>query len=363
MKKILISLIAIIILTGCATVFTGSTDKVSIYSYPEGAKVHIDGYYKGKTPCTINLERDYATKYARIEHPPYIDTIIKLNKSFNEIALLNLLTFGLDLGTFLFIDIITGNIIEYNPDIYSVNAVNYVDTTRRENIPINTDNEVPKNVSGFGTGFVVSNNGYVATNYHVIENATYLELYFPNDSNIFTRYTAKLIAQDLSNDLAILKIQDDNNINWNIPYKFELDYSTGEDVFTIGYPDPQLLGIDYKLTDGIINSLSGVLSNRSIMQISTSLQPGNSGGPLFNSDGNIVGITSSTINNEYFYSRTGAIAQNINYAVKIDYLNVLAKEFNFYNQVSSNSFIETVDELKHKANILKNYVCCILTYK
>jgi S1-C subfamily serine protease len=64
--------------------------------------------------------------------------------------------------------------------------------------------------------------------------------------------------------------------------------SVGEEVYTIGYPQPDIMGTEPKLTTGIINALSGIDNDNTHTQISVQIQPGNSGGPLFNSNGNVV---------------------------------------------------------------------------
>ena len=90
----------------------------------------------------------------------------------------------------------------------------------------------------------------------------------------------------------------------------------GEDVFTIGYPMNSVMGNNYKVTNGIISSLSGMSDDIRYMQISVPLQPGNSGGPLFNKNGNIMGITSAKLNGKAI----GTSIENVSYAIKAIYL-------------------------------------------
>lgn len=178
-----------------------------------------------------------------------------------------------------------------------------------------------------GTGFLISENGYVVTNYHVVEDASKIELYFPSDTSV-TKYIASVISSDKTNDIAILKIDDSRFVSpGNIPFNITDDYNIGEKVYTIGYPQPDIMGTSYKYTSGEINSLSGMENDITLMQITTPIQPGNSGGPLFNQDGNIVGITTSTLNPFYTAKYSGTIPQNVNYAVKSDYLKPLIKQY------------------------------------
>ena len=162
---------------------------------------------------------------------------------------------------------------------------------------------------GSGTGFLLNNNGYVATNYHVIKGAKKIEVY--NCDTI--GFVAKTILIDSINDLAIIKI--DKKFKQNIPYKLEQNCNTGEKVFAIGFPEISTLGFNYKVTDGIISSQTGIKDNETSFQTTASIQHGNSGGPLFNEYGNIVGINSGGVPS----------LSNVFYAVKIKYLRTLIK--------------------------------------
>ena len=92
---------------------------------------------------------------------------------------------------------------------------------------------------------------------------------------------------------------------------------TGSEVFALGYPMADVMGDEVKFTDGKISSRSGIQGDIRVYQISVPIQPGNSGGPLFDMNGNIVGITSSGLNRDYFKS------ENVNYAIKASYLKTL----------------------------------------
>jgi S1-C subfamily serine protease len=93
------------------------------------------------------------------------------------------------------------------------------------------------------------------------------------------------------------------------------------------------------------------------MQISVPIQPGNSGGALFNSKGNIVGITTSSLNSIFMAKYKGNIPQNVNYAVKTEYLKVLTKSV----YLDGKNIVKDMS-LKDKAKIIKNYICLIKTY-
>ena len=104
----------------------------------------------------------------------------------------------------------------------------------------------------------------------------------------------------------------------SIPYVFSSTVKdVGSEVFALGYPIANIMGDEIKFTDGKISSKTGIEGDITLYQISVPIQPGNSGGPLFDNKGNLVGITSSALNKEYFNS------ENVNYAIKTTYLKNL----------------------------------------
>ena len=176
-----------------------------------------------------------------------------------------------------------------------------------------------------GTGFLISTKGYIATNQHVIEGKSKITIL---GGGLEKEVSAEVLVSDSTNDIAILKITDSSWIAGGVlPYKFRESGAVklGEDVFTMGYPLGQILGKNVKLTRGTISSLSGIQDDPRIYQTTTEIQPGNSGGPLVDSSGNIVGIVVATLNPSFMIKYTGSLPQNINFAIKIDYLISLAR--------------------------------------
>jgi S1-C subfamily serine protease len=212
-------------------------------------------------------------------------------------------------------------------------------------------------VKATGSGFVVSKDGVIATNAHVVENADRIEIHLNTEFGSKT-YAATILLKDESNDVAILKIDDDEFKGFNsLPYSILQTTEIGEDVFTIGYPLNSLMGDNYKVTNGIVSSNSGLKDDVRFIQITTPIQPGNSGGPLFNKDGNIVGLTTSKLNER----AVGTSVENVNYAIKATYLiniyNMLPKK----EELSTNTSLSGKD-LKDQVKVLKNYVCLIKIY-
>ena len=97
------------------------------------------------------------------------------------------------------------------------------------------------------------------------------------------------------------------------------DVKEGTSVYTVGYPMPSELGSRAKISEGIVNSQTGIEDDIRMFQMSVPIQPGNSGGPLLNSQGQVVGVVTSTLNNRYFLVKKGVVPQNVNFAVKINY--------------------------------------------
>ncbi len=222
-------------------------------------------------------------------------------------------------------------------------------------ITLDPNREINKEKGG-GTGFLISEDGYVVTNYHVVEDARKIELLFPTDSSS-TKYTATVISSDKTNDIALLKIDSGFVSPATIPYTFSDEYDISDEVFTIGYPQPDIMGSAYKYTKGEISSLSGIENNITMMQITTPIQPGNSGGALFNKNGDIIGITTSTLNPFYMARYQGNIPQNVNYAVKSDYAKPLVKQ---YLSKQPNTLADK--PLAEQIKILSKFTCLIRVY-
>jgi S1-C subfamily serine protease len=128
-------------------------------------------------------------------------------------------------------------------------------------------------------------------------------------------YKAKIIKTDSANDIAILKTE-----GQFVPLSIGAANQSriGDDVFTIGFPAPLIQGFAPKPTKGSINAASGLQDDPRFFQISIPVQPGNSGGPLVDERGNVVGIVTSTLSPAIALSE-GFIPQNVNYAIKARY--------------------------------------------
>jgi S1-C subfamily serine protease len=160
-----------------------------------------------------------------------------------------------------------------------------------------------------GTGFVVSNNGHVVTNQHVVDGCGDIQGNLSGEAPVKLR----LVSSDETNDLALLQAPS--------PFKEiaiirDKAIHSGDSVVAIGYPFHGLLTSDFTVTTGIVSSLSGILNDTRYLQISAAVQPGNSGGPLLDSGGEIVGMVAAKLNALKFVKATGNIPENINFAIK-----------------------------------------------
>jgi S1-C subfamily serine protease len=136
-----------------------------------------------------------------------------------------------------------------------------------------------------GTGFAITKDGYVLTSFHVIQDAK--QIYISNESS--GQFQAEVVYADKSLDLAMLKVKEDSFPGFKeIPFAIKKSISDpGEKVFTLGFPREDLV-----FGDGSISSYTGYEGDTTAYQISIPVNPGNSGGPLFDNQGNLIGIIS-----------------------------------------------------------------------
>jgi S1-C subfamily serine protease len=188
--------------------------------------------------------------------------------------------------------------------------LNVVDLEEDLNKPIKRGAEVTP--SG-GTGFLISSQGYIVTNSHVISNSKKITVRGV-EGDLNKKYPAKLVADDKTNDIAVLQIDLSGLKIDTLPYSIRsLGVETGEEIFVLGYPLKKIMGEEVKLTDGIVSSKSGYQGSSSTYQVSAGVQPGNSGSPLFDKKGNLIGIINGKLEH----------TESVNYAVKITYLKAL----------------------------------------
>lgn len=165
-----------------------------------------------------------------------------------------------------------------------------------------------------GTGFFISNNGYIVTNHHVISGAGKISIR-DYRGNI---HPAQVVSFDAANDLAVLKIEASGTSS--LPIARSNIALKGERVFTLGFPNIETQGLESKLTDGIISSLTGFQGEPNRFQISVPIQPGSSGGPLINARGQAIGVIVAKLGATASTNASALIPENVSYAIKSNYL-------------------------------------------
>ena len=237
-----------------------------------------------------------------------------------------------------------------NWSIFQIESLNEAGTSISY-VCILSDTTIETKVSkASGSGFFISVDGMIATNSHLVQGSKEIEITFTNETGS-NKYKAIVFSNNKYTDVAILKIVDNKFKSLKaLPYGIETNAEVGEKVFTIGFPLNTVMGDNYKVTDGIISSTTGIGDDKKYFQISTPIQPGNSGGPLFNQDGNVVGITTATLNSKALNIQT----QNVNYAIKAIYLlsNIDKVQLKPKTTLAHKPMFEQI-------KILKNYVCLI----
>ncbi|MCE3260104.1 MAG: trypsin-like serine protease with C-terminal domain [Bacteroidetes bacterium] len=147
---------------------------------------------------------------------------------------------------------------------------------------------VPANIEG--SAFALNNDGYILTSYHIVNGSDSVFV----QNNTMERTVAKVVLTDPKLDLAVLKIENKEiTKNWQVPFSFnEKATDIGEKVFTLGYPRKDMV-----YGEGALSSLSGFSNDTSMYQISIPVNPGNSGGPLLDEQGNVIGVIRGKITN------------------------------------------------------------------
>ncbi|MBC7389843.1 MAG: trypsin-like peptidase domain-containing protein [Opitutaceae bacterium] len=188
-----------------------------------------------------------------------------------------------------------------------------------------------------GTCFLLNSQGYLITNYHCIENSKEIIIRGIN-GDFTTRYTASIVASDPTNDLVLIKLNNKSIKFKNPPYSIRSNgVFQAEKVYALGYPMTFAMGEEMKITEGIISSKSGVQGDLSKFQISAIVNPGNSGGPLIDFQGNLIGVINAK----------SSIAEGAGYAIKASYLE------SFLKNVDGFIFPTLVNSIKDKPIIQK----------
>jgi uncharacterized protein len=168
-----------------------------------------------------------------------------------------------------------------------------------------------------GSGFFVTRVGHLLTNNHVVRECAEVRVTEGEKAT-----PTKLVAADPERDLALLQLPHPTGA---AVFRASERLHPGESVIVVGFPLTGLLTSDPIVTTGIISALAGPRDDRHLLQISAPIQPGNSGGPLLDQSGRIIGVIVSSLSTLKLAKATGAIPENINFAVNGDNAQVFLK--------------------------------------
>jgi serine protease Do len=210
-------------------------------------------------------------------------------------------------------------------------------------------NYAPANIEG--TGFALNNKGYFITSYHMVKNAD--SVFVTN--NVLDRVSAKLVATEPTLDIAIYKIDNIETIkNIAFPFSFKDNASEiGDKIFTLGYPRR-----DAVYGEGALSSMTGFNNDTTMYQISIPVNPGNSGGPLMDEQGNIIGVIrgkQSSAEATGFAIKSNFIKQAINNLQS----DSVKKELNLITKKSSLRGLKRSEQIKK----IQPFVFNVMVYK
>lgn len=297
------------LLSGCAS--TGSPKKeavekgrdgtraylVQIETSEPGARIEANGDFIGTSPVELKIFGDedgsfhnfgayeYIIRASPVRHGQYVQT-----KVFRT---------G---GWFMPEDRIPNRVF------FDLNLVPSGVASISPNQPTSPRQGRPSPTGKTGTAFFISEDGFFITNHHVVEDAQEIKIKLGDKLQ-----PARLIKADRRMDLAILKIEGEFK---TLPMSSSKKVRLGERVYTLGFPLPDIQGQAAKFTDGSISSLTGFRDDAGEFQISVPVQPGNSGGPLVNQSGEVIGVVVSRLIG----------AQHANYAIKSSHVMLLLEE-------------------------------------
>ncbi|WP_420417316.1 S1C family serine protease [Pacificispira sp.] len=176
-----------------------------------------------------------------------------------------------------------------------------------------------------GTGFFVNQRGQILTNAHVVDECQSIAIRLPTSEV----GSARKVSIDQRNDLALLQSDFQNRPYAN--FRSSNPPAQGEDIVVFGFPLSSMLSSGGNLTTGTVSALSGLFNDSSKIQLTAPVQPGNSGGPVYDRSGSVIAVVSSKLDVLRAAKYTGDIPQNVNFAIKSEivfsFLNSLSIDF------------------------------------
>jgi len=203
--------------------------------------------------------------------------------------------------------------------------------------------------TGSGTAFFISDEGHMITNHHVVNYCNITKVNYFGKTG-----TAKILAYDRVNDLALLETDIKPKDKFNISNK---DAKLLDDIYVAGYPFGQAVSSSVKVTKGVVSALAGLQNNYALVQIDAAIQPGNSGGPIVNMNGDVIGVAVAKLDYKDAMESYGVIPENTNFGIKSSIL----KNFTSANSIKSSdkdSKETSTDVIGEKIQNATAYVGC-----
>ena len=196
----------------------------------------------------------------------------------------------------------------------------------------------------------MTNEGHIVTNAHVVANCS--EIRVRDGEGNFE--TGRLLAKDTTNDLALLKVNAKPTRLGALRFGVRL----GENIKAFGYPMSQVSATSGNFTTGNVTALAGLADDTRFYQISVPIQPGNSGGPLLDENGNLVGVVSSKLSFLSEIKSQGDIPENVNFAIKTSVAANFLQYNNIKFQIGEATKLMSAPDLAEEAKALSAYIEC-----
>jgi len=204
---------------------------------------------------------------------------------------------------------------------------------------------------GTGSGFIVSRQGHILTNHHVVAGCATVQLPAMDK-------TARVIAQDSQADLALLRADLPNTAI----ARFRQDtVRLGDSIVVAGYPLRGLLGSGLNVTTGTVSALRGMNDDRRLLQITAPVQPGNSGGPLLDQSGHVVGVVVAKLNALKVAQQSGDIPQNVNFAIRGGLVQKFLRQNDITFAAATSETLLATPDISERANQFTVLVRCTPT--
>ena len=256
-------------------------------------------------------------------------------------------------GEGTYTEYLNGKIVSKTEGIWKDDEFQYAQNNPSLVPKVNTPTQDDEIISASsGSGFAVTSDGYVITNHHVIDGCEKVMVHTKGKELPVT-----VVTYDSQNDLALLKG------DFNPPTVFPLSNTRPEllqDIYVAGFPFGDMFSTSVKVTKGIISSLTGLGNNFSNFQIDAALQSGNSGGPILDDLGNVVGVAVAKLDAKYMFEELGIIPEDTNFGIKSNVVRSIL-ESNDVETPSANQSEISKSKLGKMISSGTYYVSCWMT--